>query len=180
MTKMTNERANLCVRPNTAHVRANLRVCPNPVRPNTNAQMHGEHSKGRTRRFAPTIIMLLTLIFMATTANLNAQVAQCTTGDCNWTLTGVAGNYTLAISGAGAGAMANYAGSSYQPWYSYREGITTLNIHQGVTAIGSNAFSGCSALTAVTVPNSVMSIGTNAFQNCTGLVNLVMQGGTEA
>jgi hypothetical protein len=45
-------------------------------------------------------------------------------GDCTWTLTGTAGNYTLTISGTGA--MGNTI-----PWSSYRSGIKTLDIQQG-------------------------------------------------
>ena len=39
----------------------------------------------------------------------------------------------------------------------------------GVTAIGNNAFLGCTGLTKVTIPNTVTSIGYNAFSGCTSL-----------
>jgi hypothetical protein len=79
-----------------------------------------------------------------------------TTGDCAWTLTGVAGNYTLTISGNGA--MGNH-GYDTQPWYSYQSGIKNLNIQQGVTAIGDYAFCDCSGFSSVDIPLSVTSIG---------------------
>ena len=39
-------------------------------------------------------------------------------------------------------------------------------IPEGVTSIGSGAFSGCSSLTSVTIPASVTSIGYETFSNC--------------
>ena len=38
-----------------------------------------------------------------------------------------------------------------------------------VTAIGDDAFKGCSKLRSVTIPNTIVSIGRGAFQNCSGL-----------
>jgi surface glycoprotein (TIGR04207 family) len=88
-----------------------------------------------------------------------------TTGDCTWTLddSGV-----LTISGEGA--MGNYS-ESVAPW---GKGITSTVIENGVTVIGSYAFSGCKGLTSVTIPDSVTSIGEEAFRNCTGLTKIVI------
>ena len=47
--------------------------------------------------------------------------------------------------------------------------ITELVIPDGVTSIGSYAFSGWSVLPSVTIPNSVTSIGNGAFRGCSGL-----------
>ena len=47
--------------------------------------------------------------------------------------------------------------------------ITDLVIPEGVTSIGSYAFSKCTGLTSVTIPNTVTSIGEDAFYDCTGL-----------
>ena len=52
--------------------------------------------------------------------------------------------------------------------------VTDLIIPNSVTAIGPNAFTGCSGLTSVTIPNSVTSIGYYAFKNCSGLTSVTI------
>ena len=52
--------------------------------------------------------------------------------------------------------------------------ITDLTIPEGVTSIGSYAFSGCSGLTGVTIPEGVTSIGNEAFYGCIGLTGVTI------
>ena len=53
-------------------------------------------------------------------------------------------------------------------------GLTSVTIPDSVTSIGESAFSGCTGLTSVTIPNSVTSIGEKAFYNCTGLTSVTI------
>ena len=46
---------------------------------------------------------------------------------------------------------------------------TSVEIPEGVTAIGKNAFSRCKSLTSVVIPPSVTEIGVGAFQSCESL-----------
>ena len=47
---------------------------------------------------------------------------------------------------SGTGPMYNYSREEDQPWYSFKSGITTLVIGNGVTTIGTDAFYKCSNL----------------------------------
>ena len=53
-------------------------------------------------------------------------------------------------------------------------GLTEVTIHDGVTAIGKSAFSDCSGLTGVVIPDSVTAIGDSAFSDCSGLTEMVI------
>ena len=55
--------------------------------------------------------------------------------------------------------------------------VTYSGTTYSVTAIGDNAFQGCSGLTSVTIPNSVNSIGYAAFSSCSGLESIVVESG---
>ena len=50
--------------------------------------------------------------------------------------------------------------------------IEKIEIPEGVTEIGKEAFRGCSQLTEVTLPSTITSIGENAFADCTALDNV--------
>ena len=57
-------------------------------------------------------------------------------------------------------------------YYLNDQKITSLEIPEGVTIIGENAFQKCSDLTSLTLPDGITSIGENAFLRCTGLTSL--------
>jgi hypothetical protein len=119
------------------------------------------------------IIFTAALCLCATYKAMSQTITSGTTGDCTWTLTGTTGNYTLTISGNGV--MENYLDSSGSiPWYSYRYGIKTLHIQQGVTIIGNHAFPSCIGLTSVTIGSSVTAIGEGAFENCSSLTSITI------
>ena len=46
-----------------------------------------------------------------------------------------------------------------------------------VTAIGIEAFYGCTDITSITIPDSITSIGTKAFQFCTSLISITIPDG---
>ena len=96
-----------------------------------------------------------------------------TCGDnVTWSLYSVTGTtYRLVIGGTGP--MADYS-TGNMPWYSYRSDITTVELENGVTSIGNNAFAYCSSLTGVTIPAGVTSIGNYAFIFCSELADVVI------
>ncbi|HCE26349.1 MAG TPA: hypothetical protein DEQ78_03590 [Ruminococcaceae bacterium] len=52
--------------------------------------------------------------------------------------------------------------------------LTSITIPDSVTCIGDSAFNGCTSLTRVTIPNSVTKIGWNAFSGCTSLTSITI------
>ena len=113
---------------------------------------------------------LFTLLF-AFVASISALFAE--SGTCGENLTWDLTNGVLTISGTGA--MKDYMDPlSYAPWYSTRLSIKTINIGNGVTAIGRSAFRDCSGLTSVAISNSVTSIGDYAFYNCSSLTSVTI------
>ena len=57
------------------------------------------------------------------------------------------------------------------------EGLTELTIPEGVSSIGSYAFSGCTGLTSVIIPTSMTTIGDLAFEGCTALTSVTCLAG---
>ena len=53
-------------------------------------------------------------------------------------------------------------------------GLSTYNIPEGVTSIGSDAFRSCYALTSIAIPDSVTSIGRGAFSHCYALTSITI------
>ena len=73
---------------------------------------------------------------------------------------------TLVISGTGAVTLQDTA------IYDQRASIKSIEIINGVTSIGENGFSGCSALTEISIPDSVTEIGEGAFFRCSQITEI--------
>lgn len=72
---------------------------------------------------------------------------------------------TGVLSIRGRGAMSD----SSIPWVRRRGEVRTVAIYDGVTSIGSSAFTDCTNLTDVMIPESVATIGFRSFNGCKGL-----------
>ena len=73
----------------------------------------------------------------------------------------------------------SYANPLYRGAALYLNGelVTSLEIPDSVTSIGSYAFYGCGSLTSITIPDSVTSIGVGAFYGCSLLESIVVEEG---
>ena len=69
---------------------------------------------------------------------------------------------------SGTGDMKNWYVSNI-PWYNYKDKITKVDIKQGVTNIGYDAFYECSNLSSVIIPSTVKYIEGEAFLKCKNL-----------
>ena len=128
------------------------------------------------------LFLAVSALLWGGTATVQAEVYS---GNCGvkgdnltWTLDTKTG--VLEISGTGAMKWYGYVNSEeypdgqtgYKPpWYDYQPKITSIKIDEGVTSIGSYAFSGTAANT-VTIPKSIISIGELAFLSCSKLTEV--------
>ena len=93
----------------------------------------------------------------------------------SYALSGTCGeNLTYSIDGtvmtiSGTGEMDSYSSSESPPWVAYDHFITKLIIEDGVTSIGSNAFSQFDSITELVLPESVTVIESMGFKDCTNL-----------
>jgi surface protein len=82
-------------------------------------------------------------------------------------LYGSTDNYSLRISGTGN--MEDFYGEFGKPWYDVKDNISSVTIADGITSIGSDAFSSCENIESIELPNGITSIGDVAFAGCTNL-----------
>ena len=118
------------------------------------------------------LALALCLVMLPMSALAAGEITSGTCGDdVTWTLEGTGDGYKLTIRGAGE--MDDFS-STNVPWSAYRAQIETVEIEEGVTKIGNNAFYQCGSLTRLTIANTVTSIGTEAFAGCTGLTSITI------
>ena len=76
---------------------------------------------------------------------------------------------TKTLTICGKGAMTDFASAADQPWKALQGQVQTVSFEPFITAIGANAFSGCSALTAANIEGTATTIADGAFDgNATG------------
>ncbi len=76
---------------------------------------------------------------------------------------------TKTLTICGKGAMTDFVSAADQPWKALQGEVQTVCFEPFITAIGTNAFSGCSALTAANIEGTATTIADGAFDgNATG------------
>jgi len=89
-------------------------------------------------------------------------------GDCGRNIT-----FTLDSTGKlkldGTGNMYNYSSNKSAPWFDYADSIVSVEISEGITVIGAQAFRGLKNVESIELPRSLTTIGANAFIGCYGL-----------
>jgi len=115
--------------------------------------------------------LMCALFAVMVSMSINAQT---TSGDCGypnaadvqWSYEGT----TLKLTGAGA--MADFAYGE-APWSNFADQMKYVEIEEGVTSVGNQAFAGFEALRSVTFPsNGFTRIGEYAFSGCISYKNL--------
>ena len=125
-------------------------------------------------RIFPLVLAMLLVLTMLLPMVPRASAAE-HEGSCGRNLSW---SYELGVlTITGSGAMTDYHGTENVPWYEFREEIFRVELPEGLTRVGDNAFAGCRNLTAITLPGSVREIGDRAFLECTGLTILSLPQG---
>ena len=86
---------------------------------------------------------------------------------------GFYGGYMFSLGSA----ILQYSSSSDNRDYVYRDSVRKIELGNGVTSIGDNAFYSCHSLASITIPNGVTSIGANAFNSCYSLAPITIPDG---
>ena len=86
---------------------------------------------------------------------------------------GFYGGYIFSLGSA----ILQYSSSSDNRDYVYRDSVRKIELGNGVTSIGDNAFFSCYSLASITIPNGVTSIGDDAFNSCYSLAPITIPDG---
>ena len=126
-----------------------------------------------TLRTALALVFCMTLFLCLNSSAFAENIDSGTWGDLTWSLNE---NYVLTISGNGDmnAFGTDIISASNDAWRKYTSYITSVNIENGVTSIGTCAFYNCRKLTSITIPVSIISIGRDAFSYCTNLTSITI------
>ena len=83
---------------------------------------------------------------------------------------------TRDLSLEGRGKVPALSDETATPWADYSTKITTLEIGEGITSIGSGAFAGLVNLDTVIFPSTIQSIESDAFIGCNNITNVIYPG----
>ena len=111
-------------------------------------------------------ILWILAAMMALLCAVPAGAGEYAVAEFTWTLDDEG---TLHVEGTGAMEDGTFWQDSIQP-----EQILRVEIGEGVTGIGENAFSGCTGLTEVVLPESLTTIGEGAFDGCGQLTEMTL------
>ena len=129
------------------------------------------HRFSKRIRFTGIFIIMLAIMLQSTVPAMAAGTVS--SNKCG-------AHVTYSISGSvltikGSGAMYDYSADTI-PWLSRKDKITSIRVEDGVTVIGSYAFSRCKYVNQVRIPSSVSQIRTKAFSYCDSLENVSYTG----
>ena len=112
----------------------------------------------------------LALLLLCTSLPLSAMADGSCGENVSWSLSD---SGVLTISGTGD--MADFELGD-APWYSRRSEVRRLIVGDGVTAVGSAAFSGCGLIAELELPLTLHRIGDSAFDDVYGLKSVYYAG----
>ena len=120
----------------------------------------------------------LLFAFLALALSITSAKTEIKSGSCGTNVTWTLNTDTGLLKIEGTGAMKDYTSTmnivdytyySSSPWDRYRSKILNIEITDGVTTFGNNAFYNCENLNSIIIPSSLTRIGDGAFHNCHNL-----------
>ncbi len=75
------------------------------------------------------------------------------------------GSYGYILTIEGSGAIPDYSSESETPWYGKAGRVTSIEIAEGITYVGSYTFAGCAYVDYVILPASVTEVGAHSFNS---------------
>ena len=127
--------------------------------------------KSRTIAAMLVVFMLLTLLPVPVSAADTGASGTCG-DDIIWALDS-SGKLTI----SGSGAIPDYGWKNHAPWQPYSDEIQTIQVEDGITAVGSAAFADCTSVLAATLSDSVARVGYHAFYRCSSLKSVTLGAG---
>ena len=116
-----------------------------------------------TKKKGGSVVMSSDTFELLSGQTLYACWAKADSDKCGDNLTWSLEGNKLIISGSGN--MYDYSAGN-APWSDITSYISSVEIQDGVTSIGSNAFYGCTVTNEFIVPDTITEIGEGAFENC--------------
>lgn len=125
-------------------------------------------------------IILFSLLGLLLSIKINAtvDVISIYSGKCGHMLTWTLNTATGELRISGRGEMDKYLETEPAPWDDYKYRVKSIVIENGVTSIGSYAFSN-SYVEHVSIPKTVKHIGSYSFEWCSRLKTIVIPEGVE-
>ena len=118
-----------------------------------------------------SVLLSLVMILSALSAlPLEAYADELTTGSCGENVTYAFDSDTGILTISGTGEMEDDDISPFEE----QETIKKVIIENGVTSIGSSAFSKCTNLTDIILPKGLTEIKNNTFWGCEALTNIMI------
>ena len=137
-----------------------------------------------TFKRAAALLLVLALLCALLPQTAPAVRAAGYSGSCGEELTWTFRPKTGVLTIEGEGEMWNFWGgdrgdgsNNPVPWGSLLDRITGLELPEGLTSVGDNAFMDCLHLQSAVIPETVTYIGWNAFRSCTDLSEIVLSEG---
>lgn len=140
-------------------------------------KLHTKIEMEETRMRKTVFVLLILLVLLSVSCFAVSEediVKKGYFGSLNYTITPMPDNpylckLTIQLgSGTKNGKMKDYE----MPWDAYAKRIAEVEIQEGVTHIGINAFYGFDLMTKITLPSTIQSIGEHAFDKCSSLKSI--------